>query len=149
MFFLPFPPLSLFLSKKLHNFACHPENIEWIMEDQAFLCSYESAPRPPPPPSLPSATCFSYSVYLCARSSLLAGGGMGWARSQTRRPRDSLPLDKSFNTLWCHLSALRSGDASLLFFVLILEYKCLRVVPGLLLVLAGGWGGGRLTSGVS
>ncbi len=31
-----------------------PESIEWFIEDQGFLPSYDLAPSPPPPP-LPSA----------------------------------------------------------------------------------------------
>jgi hypothetical protein len=42
-----------------------PEIIEWMVEDQAFLRSYDSAPRPPPSPYSPaSASCLSFSVFL-------------------------------------------------------------------------------------
>ncbi len=39
-------------------------NIESFIEDQAFLPSYELAPPPLFPP-LPSASCLSFSVFLC------------------------------------------------------------------------------------
>ncbi len=38
------------------------EIVEWFIEDQAFLRSYDSAPRPPP---LPSTSCLSFSVFKC------------------------------------------------------------------------------------
>ncbi len=38
------------------------DSIEWFIEDQAFLQSYDSAPRPSP---LPSASCLFFSVFLC------------------------------------------------------------------------------------
>jgi hypothetical protein len=41
------------------------ESIVLLIEDQAFLRSYDSAPRPLPPPSLPSASCLSFSVIMC------------------------------------------------------------------------------------
>ncbi len=37
-------------------------SIEWFIEGQAFLGSYASAPSSP----LPSASCLSFSVFLCA-----------------------------------------------------------------------------------
>ncbi len=40
------------------------KSIEWFIEDQAFLRSYYSAPRPPTSPSLPSP-CLSVSVFMC------------------------------------------------------------------------------------
>jgi hypothetical protein len=46
--------------------------IERFIEGQAFLRSYDSAPRSPPLPPLPSAACLSFSVFLC-----VAGRG-GW-----------------------------------------------------------------------
>ncbi len=43
-----------------------PERIEWFMEGQAFLRSYDSSPRHPySPPPLSSASCISFSVFLC------------------------------------------------------------------------------------
>ncbi len=79
------------------------ENIEWCIEEQAFSLSYDLAP-PPPPPNLPSATCLSFCLPVCLRSSLLTGMGemgRGWERSQIIRRRISLVLCKSFNTLCC------------------------------------------------
>jgi hypothetical protein len=50
------------------------ERIDCLMETQAFLRSYGSAPRPPP---LPPANCLSLSLPVCRRSSLLTEGGGG------------------------------------------------------------------------
>ncbi len=38
--------------------CCQPgaENVEWYIEDQAFLCSYDLAPRPSPPPPSPAVS---------------------------------------------------------------------------------------------
>ncbi len=36
---------------KICTVTFKPERIDWFIEDQAFLQSYDSAPRPPPPPS--------------------------------------------------------------------------------------------------
>jgi hypothetical protein len=41
---------------------CTPESIELFIEDQAFLRSYNSAPRPPPTPP-PSGSCLYFSVF--------------------------------------------------------------------------------------
>jgi hypothetical protein len=42
-----------------------PESIEWFIEDQIYLRSYDSAPRPPPPlPYSRHSSCFSFSVFL-------------------------------------------------------------------------------------
>jgi hypothetical protein len=55
------------------------ESVEWFIEDQAFLQSFDSAPRPPPLPPIPSASCLSFSVFLCVTSELTDGrGGGGW-----------------------------------------------------------------------
>ncbi len=70
------------LGVRLHR----TESFQRFIEDQAFLRSYVSAPRP-----LPSATCLSLSVFLC-----VAGGATnergGGAKSQIIRPRESLAL---------------------------------------------------------
>ncbi len=53
-----------------------------MKEDQAFLQSDYSAPRPPPPP-LPSASCFSFSVFLYVAVKLTegrGGGGRAWSQ---------------------------------------------------------------------
>ncbi len=42
-----------------------PERIELFIEGQAFLRSYDSAPRASSSPSLPSASCLSFTVLLC------------------------------------------------------------------------------------
>jgi hypothetical protein len=76
------------------------EKIEWFIDDQAScgrmirLLAY--------PLSFRSASCLSFSVFLCYRSCLLTGdwrgeGGRG-AKSYDRR--ESLALCESFNTLW-------------------------------------------------
>jgi hypothetical protein len=61
------------------------ESIEWFIDDQAFLRSYDSAPPAPP---LPSASCLSFSVFLCVAGR--ATDGRGWARSQIIRQREGL-----------------------------------------------------------
>ncbi len=43
--------------------AVHTENFEWFMEDKAFSVAYYLAPPTLPPP--PSASCLSFSVFLC------------------------------------------------------------------------------------
>ncbi len=72
------------------------ESTEGFIEDQAYLQSSDSAPGPPP---LPPASCHSFSVFLCRRSSLLTGrvgGEVGEEPNHTTR--ESLALHK-FNTL--------------------------------------------------
>jgi hypothetical protein len=39
-------------------------SIEWFIEDKAFLPLYDLAPTPSPP-TLPVASCLSFSVFLC------------------------------------------------------------------------------------
>jgi hypothetical protein len=51
---------------------------------------------PLPLPTLPSATCLSFSAFLCCRSK--GGGGMGVEANGTTA---SWALYKSFNTLYC------------------------------------------------
>ncbi len=53
-----------------------------------------------PPPSPVSKLFLFLNLPVCRRSSLLTGGGRGWARSQIMWPRESLALFKLFNTLW-------------------------------------------------
>jgi hypothetical protein len=77
------------------------KSIEWFTEDQAFLRSYDSAPRLPPSP--PPLSVIKWPLFLshpaCRGSSLLTGeGGRRRGRSQIRRPRESLALYKSFNS---------------------------------------------------
>ncbi len=87
------------------------ESIEWWLEDQAFLRSYDPAPRPPPSTPLPRASCLSFSVFLCVAGQTYwrEWGVMGWSRSQIVRPRGSLVLFKSFNTLWQRECGIRGA----------------------------------------
>ncbi len=85
------------LSKQVLQAATHPgipESIEWFIEGQAFLPSYDLATTPP----LPSASCLSFSVLLTGRAYWQEKGGLG--RSQIIRRWESLVIYKSFNTLW-------------------------------------------------
>ncbi len=57
--------------------------------------SYDSAPRPPPSP-LPSASCLSFSVFLCVAAAGRSywgggGGGRGWAEEPVSQRRESQP----------------------------------------------------------
>ncbi len=65
----------------------------------AFSPLYDLAPPPQSSPSLPSASCLSFSAFLCVAGK---GGdlGRGWGSSQTLRLLESLVLYKSWNTLW-------------------------------------------------
>jgi hypothetical protein len=76
------------------------EYIEWFIEDQAFLRSYDSIPSPPPFSPVSKLSLLFLSLPVCRRSSLLTdegdGEGVG-ARSQIIRPRESLGLYKSLN----------------------------------------------------
>ncbi len=79
--------LSLLKKRDLNSDANGwvPENIEWIVEDQA--------PRPPPSPYSPaSASCLSFSVFLwvAGRAYLQESvGERGWAGSQIILLRES------------------------------------------------------------
>ncbi len=55
------------------------ESIEWFIEDQALLRSYDQAPHPPPHPSTSPISKLSLllSLSVCRRSSLLTKGGGG------------------------------------------------------------------------
>ncbi len=57
----------------------HPESIEWFIENQAFLRSYDSAPRPPPlpSPSLVSKLSLFLSLSVCRRSGEVGSGRGG------------------------------------------------------------------------
>ncbi len=49
----------------MHYYAStKSESIECFIEDQAFLRLYDSDPRPPPSPPLPSTTCLSFLFFL-------------------------------------------------------------------------------------
>ncbi len=76
------------------NISFALESIEWFIGEQPFLRSCDSAPRPPP--SSPD----SLSRYSCVSLVELTERRGGWARSQIIRPRESLALYNSHNTLW-------------------------------------------------
>ncbi len=64
----------------------------------------------PLPPPLPSASCFSVSVFLCVAGwAYWWRGGERWVWSQTIRPRESLALYKSFNTLGLYIFHIPDG----------------------------------------
>ncbi len=76
--------------------ALPSESIEWFIECQAFLRSYD-------PPPLRSASCLSFLVFMCVAGPDYwgeRGGRRGRAWSRILRPQESLALFKSFNTLW-------------------------------------------------
>jgi len=77
-----------------------PESIEWIIDDQASLRSYDSAlPPPPPPPPYPVTKLFLFlSLPTSSWSRLLTGEGVH--EEPIIRRRESLVLNRSFNTLW-------------------------------------------------
>ncbi len=61
------------------------QSIEWFIEVQDFLRSYDTAPHPSRPPASP-VSCLSFSVFLCVigRAYLresVGGGGAGVAES--------------------------------------------------------------------
>ncbi len=66
-----------------------------IIENQAFTLSYDLALHPNP---------FPVSMTSCARWSLMKGEG-GGAKSYDREKRETLVLNKSFNSLWGYRSA--------------------------------------------
>ncbi len=83
-----------------------PESIQWFIEDQAFSRSYDFDLAPSQPSSpLSHQQVVSLSHSSCASPVELTDGrgGRGWWRSQIIRPRESLVLYKSFNTLWVKL----------------------------------------------
>ncbi len=75
------------------------ESLARFKEGQAFSCSCDLAPRPPPLPSV-SLTGDICTGRLRKRDNLLTGEGVrGQAKSRIIRPQESLVLDESFNTL--------------------------------------------------
>ncbi len=61
------------------------ESSEWFIEDQAFLRSYDSAPRPPPP--LQQVASLSQSSFVSpVELTDLRFRGRGWGRSRIIRP---------------------------------------------------------------
>ncbi len=76
------------------------ESIEWFIEDQVLKWSYDSAPHPPPSPSLLAAgvsVSLSSCVSTCPTYWWEMGGGGHGAKSYDREEAWS---SKSFNTLW-------------------------------------------------
>jgi hypothetical protein len=59
------------------DFTYQAESIEWVIEDQAFLPSYDLAPPLNPTPSTISKLSLFLSLLAYRRSSLLTGGGGG------------------------------------------------------------------------
>jgi hypothetical protein len=80
-------------------------------DGQAFLRSYDSTQRPspsPPPISRQQVVSLSQSYCVSPITGDMRGGGGGRARNQIIRPRESLVLYKSFNTLWFRPFGFRS-----------------------------------------
>ncbi len=67
-----------------------------IYRGPGFLAIVDSAPRPPSPHLLPSATCFSFAQSSCVSPIELTDGrgGRWWARSQIIRLQENLALYK-------------------------------------------------------
>jgi hypothetical protein len=67
-----------------------------IIEDEAFSLSYDLAPPPSLPHTLPSASCLSFSVflYIGGRAYLLTGEGGGGVEEDPKHanPRKPGPL---------------------------------------------------------
>ncbi len=83
---LPYPPSPPPLSYLSSITTClcppAPESIEGFIEDQAFLRSYDSAPRPPLPLPLPSASCL---LPVCPGQAYKYTNEKGW-RGQGGKP---------------------------------------------------------------
>jgi hypothetical protein len=62
------------------------ESIEWFIEDQDFLRSCDSTPRPPHSPSPVSNLSIFLSLPVCRRSSLLTGEGVEVVGEEPRKP---------------------------------------------------------------
>jgi hypothetical protein len=94
-----FPPIACPISAYSHIFSPTAGWREYRMvyRGPGFLRSYDSAPCPPPPPFHLSKLSFFLSLPVCRCSTLRE---RGWARSQIIRRRESLVLNKPFNTLW-------------------------------------------------
>ncbi len=77
-----------------------PESVEWFIEDQAFLPSFDLTPLPPYP--VCNLSLFLTLLGVVARA-YWRERGRGWERSQIIRRRESLVLYTSLNTLWVSL----------------------------------------------
>ncbi len=78
------------------------ESTEWLIDDQAFLRSYGSAPRPSPYPLAPQQVV-SLSLSSCVSPVELTDEerwGRGLVKNQILLQRESLGLYKSFNPHW-------------------------------------------------
>ncbi len=89
-----------------------PERIARFLEALTFSRSYDSAPRPPPPPSLVSKLDRRHTRRQRMRDNFLTGEGggevgLGWSRSIW--PQESLVLYKSLKTLWISPRAISCG----------------------------------------
>jgi hypothetical protein len=77
--------------------ADQTESIEWFIEDQAFLLSYDSAPRPLPPPLSCQQLVFlsqSSSVSPVELTAGEGGGGGGWGAESTARKPSPLKINQ-------------------------------------------------------
>jgi hypothetical protein len=109
----PSPGLTPLRSEAADLAASSRQRIEWFLEGQAFLRSYDSVPRSPPFPPLPPVSKLSLflSLTVCRRSSLLTGeGGRGWAWSRIIWPHESLALCKYLNALYSNLLTREEGS---------------------------------------
>ncbi len=86
--------------KKSYN-CVYSKEYWMIYRRPGFLVIFWFVSSPIPFPPLPSASCLSFSYFLCvlSRSSFLTS--RGWRSSQIIRQRESLVLYKLFNTPWC------------------------------------------------
>ncbi len=88
------PPCQKWITKTTYpllfcaSLCLAPESIEWFIEDQGFSPSYDLAPPPPSPPSLPRPATHRKTE----KERQLADGGGG--------------IYKSFNTLWCEQTSI-------------------------------------------
>ncbi len=73
-----------------NNLACRPGSIEWFKEDQGFMRSYDSAPRPPlSSPFLSAVVSFSHFLWMSPVELTDGRSEGGWGRSQIIRPRET------------------------------------------------------------
>jgi len=84
-FFQNFPPPPPPPTRR----AFFSERIEWRIEDQAFLLSYDSAPYSSPTTS-PISKCLSFWVFLCVAGPAYTDGRRGEPNHTTPRKLDPL-----------------------------------------------------------